>query len=72
MQYLEVIPLSEAVLKCFGALKVDLRRAGYPLPDFDLLIAGAALATDRILVTNNMRHYERIPDLRLDNWLTAG
>jgi tRNA(fMet)-specific endonuclease VapC len=71
VNYLEVLPLSEAVLKRFGALKVDLRRAGHPLPDFDLLIASATLATDRTLVTNNTRHYERIPDLQLDNWLVA-
>ena len=68
-RYIEVVPLTEAVLKCFGSLKVKLRRAGQPLPDFDLLIAGVALATERVLVTNNTRHYERVQDLQLDNWL---
>ena len=41
---------------------------GQPLPDFDLLIASVALVENRILVTNNTRHYQRIPDLQLENW----
>lgn len=41
-----------------------------PLPDFDLLIASVALAENRVLVTNNIRHYERITGLRLENWVS--
>ncbi len=40
----------------------------YLLEDFDLLIAATALAHDRTLVTNNLDHFNRIPELQLENW----
>jgi tRNA(fMet)-specific endonuclease VapC len=58
------------ILKRFGELKAQLRQTGKPLPDFDLLIASTALAEDRVLVTNNTRHYQRIMDLQLENWIS--
>jgi tRNA(fMet)-specific endonuclease VapC len=70
VRLLPILPLHEAILKRFGALKAQLRQTGQPLPDFDLLIASAALVENRVLVTNNSRHYQRIPDLQLENWLT--
>ena len=66
-----VLPLSDDILRQFGALKTTLRKSGQLLPDFDLLIASTALAEDKILVTNNIRHYQRIPNLKLENWVTA-
>jgi tRNA(fMet)-specific endonuclease VapC len=51
-------------------LKTQLRQSGQPLPDFDLLIASVALVENRILVTNNTHHYERIPGLQLENWVS--
>jgi tRNA(fMet)-specific endonuclease VapC len=65
---LPVLPLLEAALKRFGVLKAQLRQAGQPLPDFDLLIASVALVEGRVLVTNNTRHYQRIADLQLESW----
>ena len=66
---LPLLSLREATLKRFGQLKAQLRQLGQPLPDFDLLIASVALVEDKILVTNNTRHYKRIPDLQLENWV---
>ena len=66
---LPILPLSDASLKRFGALKAQLRQTGQSLPDFDLLIASIALVENRVLVTNNARHYQRIQDLQLENWV---
>lgn len=41
------------------------------MADFDLLIASVAITRNYILVTNNTRHYNRIPDLKLENWISA-
>ena len=68
VKQLPIAPLRKATLKRFGALKAQLRQSGQPLPDFDLLIASVALIENRILVTNNTRHYQRIPDLQSENW----
>jgi tRNA(fMet)-specific endonuclease VapC len=64
-----VLPLHATILKRFGEVKAQLRQMGQPLADFDLLIACIALVENKILVTNNTRHYERIPGLKLENWM---
>ena len=68
IQNLPVLPLNDTALRRFGELKAELRRIGQPIADFDLLIASVALAESYILVTNNTRHYDRIPELQLENW----
>ena len=68
IEQLSVLSLNDRALRNFGHLKAELRRVGQPLDNFDLLIASVALAENRTLVTNNTRHYERIPGLRLENW----
>ena len=45
-----------------------LRGAGTPIGANDLWIASHALADDCTLVTNNMREFERVSGLRLENW----
>lgn len=67
--HITVVPLGFAALATCGDFKSQLRKAGTPLADFDLLIASTARADDRTLVSNNLRHYERIPNLKLQNWL---
>lgn len=68
IQSITVLPLSNNTLKKFGQLKAQLRKAGTPVADFDLLIASVAISKNLILVTNNTRHYQRITGLNLDNW----
>jgi tRNA(fMet)-specific endonuclease VapC len=68
IQNLPVLPLNDTALRRFGELKAELRRTGQPIAEFDLLIASVALAESYILVTNNTRHYDRIPELQLENW----
>jgi len=63
-----IIPPTPSTLKTFGELKATLRRSGQPVADFDLLIASTALSEQLTLVTNNTRHYQRIPGLALENW----
>lgn len=69
IELLPVISLSNNTMKTFGTLKAQLRKAGTPVADFDLLIASVAITEDLILVTNNTRHYQRIIGLKLDNWV---
>ena len=49
-------------------LKAGLEKAGTPLYVFDLIIAACALSNDLVLVTTNVKHFERIAGLRLTNW----
>lgn len=45
-----------------------LRQSGKIVDDIDLLIAGIAIDNDLTLVTNNEKHFNRIPGLKTDNW----
>ena len=64
-----VLPFNEAAAEIYGALRADLERIGKRLDDPDLRIASIALSRDLTLVTGNVRHFERVPGLRIENWL---
>lgn len=55
-----------------GKLRVHLRRQGTPIDFPDLQIAAIALAHRLTLVTGNTRHFDRVPELRMENWITPG
>jgi tRNA(fMet)-specific endonuclease VapC len=46
-----------------------LRKPGIPIGDFDLFIGCTALAKDMIVVTENIKEYKRISNIKLDNWV---
>ena len=50
-------------------IKMALRLAGTPIGPNDTAIAGHAIAAGAILVTNNTREFERVPDLVLEDWV---
>jgi tRNA(fMet)-specific endonuclease VapC len=64
-----VVPYEIQSAKIFGRLKVQLGTQGITVNPMDLLIASAALTYDLTLVTNNIKHFERIPNLRIQDWL---
>ncbi len=64
-----VIKVSCAVMDTFGGLKADLSRKGAMVDDFDLIIAATALAMGYTVVSNNEKHFAKIPDLSFENWL---
>jgi tRNA(fMet)-specific endonuclease VapC len=66
---LPVISFDAAAAYKYGLLRADLERAGRRLDDPDLRIASVALAHDLVLVTGNVRHFSRVPELQLENWL---
>ena len=59
------LPLNRAIVERFGVLRGNLQRRGQRIGDLDLLIAATALHHDLTLVTRNLRHFTRIPGLRL-------
>ena len=52
-----------------GRIRAELERRGTPLDLADLEIASIAIANDFTLISNNVRHFERIPQLSHENWL---
>lgn len=66
---LVVLPFDEAAMREYGELRSHLERQGQPIGALDQLIAAHALALDAVLVTNNEREFNRVPGLRLANWV---
>ena len=52
----------------FGEIKSNLERKGNVIEDMDILIAATALSHNLILVTNNVKHFEKVKDLDIENW----
>jgi tRNA(fMet)-specific endonuclease VapC len=67
-QEMLVLPIGPPEAEVHGFQKAALEQAGTPLDDFDLAIASCALANNLVLVTTNVRHFNRIEGLKLTNW----
>lgn len=65
LRTVDVLPLSQRIWRRFARLRGELRRQGQLIGDLDLLIAATALEHQRTLVTGNVKHFDRIPDLQL-------
>lgn len=52
----------------YGKVAANLAARGTPIGDFDVLIASHALTVGLTLVTSNVKHFARIPGLRVENW----
>jgi len=63
-----VLPFDEEDAVSAGDLIFDLEKRGVPLDGPDALIAATALRHGMTLVTRNTRHFDRVPDLRIENW----
>ena len=52
----------------YAKLRSHLKAKGNIIGNMDMLIAAHALSTNSVLITNNTREFERIPELKLENW----
>jgi tRNA(fMet)-specific endonuclease VapC len=64
----EIAPFDEAAATEFGRIGSVLAERGTPIGEIDVLIAAHAVALRRALVTNNIRHFSRVPGLTVENW----
>ena len=65
LQGVQVLGISRPVAERFAILHGELRAQGLLIPHPDLFIAATAVHHGLTLVTRNIRHFERIPDLLL-------
>jgi tRNA(fMet)-specific endonuclease VapC len=64
-----VLPLEYPADHYYGLIRSRLERRGEPISPNDFLIAAHALALDLTLVTANVREFQRVEGLRVENWL---
>ena len=63
-----ILPIFNS-LDLYAKEKARLKKAGNMIDDFDLLIGCSAIKNGLILVTNNENHFERIENIRIENWI---
>ena len=66
---LEILPYGDEAAPQYGRLRAFLENQGTPIGSLDMLIAAHALSIGCILVTNNEKEFNRVPNLKIDNWL---
>ena len=65
---LTIIPIYDAI-PIYAIEKVRLQKLGKMISDFDLLIGCTAIVNDLIMVTENIKEFERIENIRIENWV---
>jgi tRNA(fMet)-specific endonuclease VapC len=65
---LEILDFEYAATIEYGKIRADLEKKGTPIGSLDMLIASHAKSLNLTLVTNNEKEFERIPDLKIENW----
>ncbi len=66
---LEVVAFDEQAIWHYARIRHYLQSSGTPIGSLDMLIASHALRESVTLVTNNIKEFERVPDLVLENWV---
>ncbi|MBI4288715.1 MAG: type II toxin-antitoxin system VapC family toxin [Chloroflexi bacterium] len=69
LAHLPVLPFDAPAARSYGEMRAELEVHGTPIGDADMRIAAIALARGLTVVTGNVRHFQRIPGLRVENWL---
>jgi tRNA(fMet)-specific endonuclease VapC len=64
----DIVSFNDADAEIYGLLRADLENKGKIIGPYDLQIAAQALTRDLILVTNNTAEFERVSNLKLENW----
>ena len=67
---LAVLPYDDKAAWQYGNIRAALEKLGQPIGINDLHIAAHARSNGLTLITNNMREFERVPGLLLENWVS--
>jgi len=66
---LDILAFDGAAARSYAEIRVALEARGMPIGETDTRIAAIAVSRDLTVVTGNVRHFERVPGLAVENWL---
>jgi len=66
---LDIADFDQNAATAYGQLRAYLERQGNLIGSMDMLIAAHGLSLDVVLVTNNVREFQRVPNLKIEDWL---
>ncbi len=69
LSIIDILPFDANAAEKYGKIKAGLKRKGCVIGPLDILIAAHAKSKDLILVTNNTKEFERVEDLKIENWV---
>lgn len=72
LKIITVLPWDVDAAEYYADIRHQLTRQGRPLGEMDMMIAAHAMSTGATLVTNNLRHYQRIGALSIEDWTSTG
>lgn len=71
VSHLDVLPYDSKASQHYGQIKATLERKGEIIGENDIHIAAHAISQGLILVSNNLKEFNRVPNLALENWVES-
>ena len=65
---IEILDFDVDAADCYGKIRADLEKKGTPIGPLDMMIAGHAMSMGYTVVSNNVKEFSRVPDLKIENW----
>jgi tRNA(fMet)-specific endonuclease VapC len=67
---LTILPFQgQRLVTCYGEIRTSLESKGQTIGPFDMLIAAHALSLELTIISNNIKEFSRIPNLKCENWV---
>ena len=70
LQYVDILDWPKEAALLYGEIRAKLRTKGTPIGAMGLLIAVHGLFLNTIFVTDNQKEFERVPGLKIENWVS--
>lgn len=71
LRRLTILDWSRSAARHCADIRAKLESDGTPIGNMDLMIAAHARSADAVLVTNNEKHFRRVPGLKVENWAST-
>lgn len=68
LDQIKILPIFNTI-PIYAKEKVRLRKKGIMISDFDLFIGATAVANELVMVTENIKEFERISTIEIENWV---
>ena len=65
---IEILDFDVNAAESYGKIRADLEKSGTPIGTLDMMIAGHTRSLGYTVVTNNVKEFKRVSDLRIENW----
>jgi len=71
LSLVDLLSFDGAAAIAYGGICTDLRKKRTPIGQMDLLIAAHAKSKNLVVVTNNLREFNRVENLKLEDWTSV-